>query len=105
MTLEEVITELQERLYCCMIKEESETLHRMIDALRDQMRKEKNDKLTLDELRAMDGQPVYVVSGTEQFWALVNVEREMVFDYLRFRHFKYHGTYWRAYRRPPESKG
>ena len=69
---------------------------------------ESNDPLTLDELRQMDGEPVWIerVGRTEQFdaeWALVNCE------YALCRtsggcaaFFELYGISWLAYRHKPE---
>lgn len=56
--------------------------HRVaISALREQERfGEANKALTLDELRKMDGEPVWVVYGEDAgMWALVEVCEESIF--------------------------
>ena len=67
-----------------------------------------NDPLTLDELREMDGEPVWVCepNGTNGVWGLVDLEYQMV---------RLHGgglaiwenndKSWLAYRRKPEEVG
>ena len=72
-----------------------------------------NEPLTLDELREMDGEPVYVVfrpdiSGEKpQFWVLVSVD-EWNDIYLAnkegwaFNYEKFLGDVEGIYRRPPE---
>ena len=55
-----------------------EALDMAISALRAQQ--EPNTPLTLDELRRMDGEPVWVVYGeNEGMWALVEVCEESIF--------------------------
>lgn len=51
-----------------------------VEALREQEAREKNEPLTLDELREMDGEPVYIVCKNElKIWALVEVCEESIF--------------------------
>ena len=64
-----------------------------------------NPPLTLEELREMDGEPVWVrqLDGTGDGWALVNASLEMIsapgfFTAL----FENCGKAWLAYRRRPE---
>lgn len=67
---------------------------------------EPNAPLTLEELREMDGEPVWVVSRdgrNESCWMLVDVEYEL----CREAHggmavFENNGKTWLAYRRKPE---
>lgn len=54
-----------------------------VDALRAQQEAEKNELLTLDELRQMDGEPVWVVDGDgNEMWGLVDMTNDHpdVFD-------------------------
>ncbi len=61
-----------------------------------------NPPLTLDELREMDGEPVWVV-GPEPGWALVNVQEEALYDSnTDFIPFNYYEIVWLAYRHKPE---
>lgn len=67
-----------------------------------------NDPLTLEELRKMDGEPVWVVSLGGQngsCWMLVDAEYEL----CRETHggmavFENNGKTWLAYRRKPEEE-
>ncbi len=46
-----------------------------IAALRAQQEREKNEPLTLDELREMDGKPVWCVDGSgDETWGLVHMD-------------------------------
>ena len=61
-----------------------------------------NVPLTLDELRKMDGEPVYIVSGDVSWWDVVDYSN----DYLILRSgealpYKRYGE-WLAYRQKPE---
>lgn len=75
-------------------------------------KEEKNDPLTLKELREMDGQPVYVApqSGRGYVadaagWAKVNARNERCeAPNLNF-YFCEYVTYWLAYRHPPKGAG
>lgn len=87
-----------------------------ISALRAQQEVEKNEPLTLDELREMDGQPVwidFILDATGEpisFWALVSVDEEL--DEIYFLNnlggSSAYEEVWSdiraVYRRPPESK-
>lgn len=68
-----------------------------------------NDPLTLEELREMDGEPVWVVNsptkreeGFFDEWALVSVRRKNAESVGTIYHFENYGDYWLAYRRKPE---
>ena len=75
-----------------------------------------NDPLTLEELREMDGEPVWVVAldyGTSR-WAFVSADCEVVRYFTTRRgvacdvigrRFKTYGKTWLAYRRRPEEGG
>ena len=75
-----------------------------------------NAPLTLEQLREMDGEPVWVVAldyGTSR-WAFVSADCEVVRYFTTRRgvacdvigrHFKTYGKTWLAYRRRPEEGG
>ena len=78
-------------------------------ALRAQQEVEKNEPLTLDELREMDGEPVWVVNsdfkksdGFSDEWALVSSQRRNAESTGTIYHFEDYGKTWLAYRRKPE---
>ena len=83
--------------------------HRVaISALRQQERfGEANKALTLDELRRMEGQPVYIVENTE-YWAIVNSFDQAGVYLLSYGnpddygYFGLYGKTWVAYRQKPE---
>ena len=60
-----------------------------------------NEPLTVDELRRMDGQPVWIDDWYQDFhgWEL-SVD---AMDYLENRDLSQYGSQWLAYRRPPEA--
>ena len=81
--------------------------HRVaISALRQQGQ-ERNEPLTLDELRRMEGQPVYIVENTE-YWAIVNSFDQAGVYLLSYGnpddygYFGLYGKTWLAYRQKPE---
>lgn len=64
-----------------------------------------NDPLTLEELREMDGEPVWIVQINGElrpFWGLVDVEDESAANRLYAALFEDYGAEWLAYRRKPE---
>lgn len=67
-----------------------------------------NDPLTLEELREMDGEPVFIVrmgsdSPEDNAWALVNRENCLCkTSDGRIAFFELYGKTWLAYRRRPE---
>ena len=83
-----------------------EALDMAISALRQQDAR-KNDPLTLDELRRMEGQPVYIVENTE-YWAIVNSFDQAGVYLLSYGnpddygYFGLYGKTWLAYRQKPE---
>ena len=88
-----------------------EALDMAISALRQQEHfrevTKKVEPLTLDELRQMEGQPVYIVENTE-YWSIVNgFGRNGVYllSYGNpddFGSFELYGKAWLAYRQKPE---
>lgn len=76
-------------------------------ALRAQADTPPNDPLTLEELREMDGEPVWVTpmrgSGGFSVWMLVDVECELCREtHGEMAVFENCGKTWTAYRRKPE---
>lgn len=65
-----------------------------------------NEPLTLEELRGMDGEPVWVhrLEDNQGWWvAIKSTERDKVTtDYGGYFEFADYGKTWLAYRRPPE---
>ena len=79
-----------------------------ITSLRQQERfGEVNKALTPDELRQMDGEPVYIVENTE-YWAIVNSFDQAGVYLLSYGnpddygYFGLYGKTWLAYRQKPE---
>jgi len=78
-----------------------------IAALRAQQDAETNDPLTLDVLREMDGEPVWVVQpqyALRSFWMLVDAEDESATNRLYCATFEDYGEEWLAYRRKPKEE-
>lgn len=64
-----------------------------------------NDPLTLEELRGMDGEPVWIrtkYDASKSFWAIVNTKGDQVESYARVELFEDYWSDWLAYRRKPE---
>lgn len=92
MTREEAIERLENLLSKCwtgaavVSGEDFKALNTAIASLRAQQEREDPKPLTLDELRQMDGEPVWVVCDVAvegidllSFWALVEVAEESIF--------------------------
>lgn len=124
MTIEDAILELEsmKRLYAYVRKNdgEKEAVEMAIASLRAQQEAEKNDPLTLDELREMDGEPVWVIRGLgkDRWWIandLTNGYRAVFSSDPYYPRTSYYGMKgdgahgldrfgWIAYRRPPEKE-
>lgn len=64
-----------------------------------------NEPLTLEELREMDGEPVWIrtkYDASKSFWAIVNTKGDQVESYARVELFEDYWSDWLAYRRKPE---
>lgn len=68
-----------------------------------------NDPLTLNQLRKMDGEPVWVANSSAKKkdgfcneWALISVSRKDAESVGTIYHFENYGDYWLAYRRKLE---
>ena len=78
-----------------------------VAALRAQQEHENPKPLTPDELRQMEGQPVYIVENTE-YWAIVNSFDQAGVYLLSYGnpddygYFGLYGKTWLAYRQKPE---
>lgn len=114
MTNEKAIKTIESRTFWDYIDPElRKALDMAITALYALQESGKNDPLTLDELRQMDGQRVYCVSFITQglnVWGTVFM-REIVSHVLALKNgeLRYfladtYGTTWLAYRRPRERK-
>ena len=124
MTREEAIECLSERVSIGKTCEQScmvgfgvnidtldEAFDMAISALRQQDHfrdiTKKVEPLTLEELRRMEGQPVYIVENTE-YWAIVNSFDQAGVYLLSYGnpddygYFGLYGKTWLAYRQKPE---
>ena len=71
-----------------------------IKYLRSQLSREQNEPLRLEELRGMDGEPVFIIDGDEpddRYWEL----SEDGHDYIDERNKDSYGKTWTAYRNKP----
>ena len=82
-----------------------EALDMAISTLRQQETvTNRNDPLTLDELRDMPCEPVYIVAGYVSWWDIVSYAG-MEYLYLKVEGslpFRDYGKNWTAYRQKPE---
>ena len=71
----------------------------------DKIAEQSNEPLAPEELREMDGEPVWVASPAHVFepcWMLVMLRRDFVMANWQICDFKEYGKTWLAYRRRPE---
>ena len=64
-----------------------------------------NEPLTQEELREMDGEPVWIrtkYDASKSFWAIVNTKGDQVESCARVELFEDYWSDWLAYRRKPE---
>ena len=116
MTIEEAIKELEDgewfEAYCTLPSRDvpdnevfCHALDMAIAALRAQQEAEKNEPLVLDELRQMDGEPVYVVPKEDWYgrreWAIVDRKACLCRSPASYYFFENYWNLWLAYRRPP----
>lgn len=79
-----------------------------INILRTQQKAEKNEPMSLDEVRELGREPVYIVSLGEDFddgWQLCLGVEGGYAHFLMFYHLlhlNHYGKTWLAYRRPPK---
>ena len=87
--------------------EQREPVALALSALRAQQQTDANSPLTLDELRQMEGEPVYIAENTE-YWAVVNGFDERGIYLLSngnpddYGYFELYGKTWLAYRHKPK---
>ena len=86
-----------------------EALDMAISALREQDAADKdvgnNEPLTPNELREMDGEPVYIVDGDVAWWDIVSFSLQGWLYLAKGKQFRYsrYGE-WLAYRHKPEEE-
>lgn len=113
MTDKEAIEILQEEhRYCqepCYVMN---AIERAITALREKLEREQNEPLTLEQLRQMDGQPVWVETpGVRKYgrWAIVEGVDTEYGEQTLYLHGDFtcrdYGTTWMAYRHRPAMPG
>lgn len=106
MTIEEAIKHFEAQAQS-NYKPFREAAELAIAALRTQADTPPNDPLTLEELRGMDGEPVWIVpmrgSGGFCTWMLVDAEYELCREaHGEMAVFENCGKTWLAYRSRPE---
>ena len=111
MTIEEAIKAMQNiDLVLSVTESEHEAARMAISALRAQAERENPQPLTLEELRRMDGEVVYIPESEEYFggMGIVSVSQERVVDVgdpkFGYWPFREYGEGWRAYRSKPKEE-
>lgn len=109
--VERAIRFIKSVLPCTSPGEEYESLRTALDALRREIEAQRNAPLTLDELRKMEGEPVWVCTpGVEKYgrWVIVSgvdtVDGERTLYCQGDYTCRHYGETWLAYRRPLEVK-
>ena len=116
LTLDDAITHLDDTLLdtgrkwsCESCRMEHVQLRAWLAELRE-IKQERNTPLTLDELRQMDGEPVWIklFDTDEAFWVLRNEwvdtrnPEPMILFHMRWYSHADYGKTWLAYRQKPE---
>lgn len=109
LTLDDAIAHLDDTLSdtgrkwsCESCRMEHVQLRALLDELRE-IKQERNTPLTLDELRKMDGEPVYIVDGDVAWWDIVSFSLQGWLYLVKGKQLRYsrYGE-WLAYRQKPE---
>lgn len=94
---------------CSLRDGEAEAYHAMFAAMLEESMS--NDPLTLEQLREMNGEPVWIVDigGRNWYgpgWAIVDRENNLVRTVKNWNpvFFEKYGEQWLAYRRPKEEQ-
>lgn len=85
-------------------KELSVFLHNLFENARHEMAEANDKALTVEELRGMDGEPVWVVypeAESPNEWGILK-GKTCIIATGYFLEFMSYGVQWLAYRRPPE---
>ena len=116
MTLDDAIAHLDDTLSdtghkwsCESCRQEHVQLRAWLAELRE-IKQNRNEPLTLDELRKMDGEPVWIklFDPDEAFWVLRNEwvdtrnPEPMILFHMRWYSHVDYGKTWLAYRQKPE---
>ena len=110
LTLDDAIAHLDDTLSdtgrkwsCESCRQEHVQLRAWLAELRE-IKQNRNEPLTLDELRDMPCEPVYIVVGCASWWDIVSYAG-MEYLYLKVEGslpFRDYGKNWMAYRQKPE---
>jgi hypothetical protein len=106
------VVDNSKRDFSCTVNipfERAFNLDTALAALREQAEREKgNTPLSLDELRGMDGEPVYCMGFTKRFldgWGIVNIRKKLINDgHSDYWDFSEYGKEYTAYRRKPKEE-
>lgn len=91
--------------YQCWYGRSSSFPEEICEVLADLTTPPANPPLTPDQLREMDGEPVWIrtkYDASKSFWAIVNTKGDQVESYARVELFEDYWSDWLAYRRKPE---
>lgn len=107
MTREEAIKWLEETKFGGQMLHDNTVIRvcdMAISALREQEEQENQKPLTLEELRQMDGEPVWVhnISADKLFWMLAY--KDLASNRLGWLDYSDYGNTWLAYRRKPKEE-
>ena len=111
MTIQEAIKRINEHMSIHHIGQYphiylAEAFHMALEALREKAEREDNKPLTLEELRQMDGKPVYIVSAsrTGSGWVIFDIHNDDGFGMCDETWYfaKSYGKAWIAYRHKPK---
>lgn len=77
----------------------------IMDAIREKQEREKPKPLTIEELREMNGEPVFIrkLDGDQSFWMLAYPD--VVSNRLGWLDYRNYGSAWVAYRHKPKEDG
>lgn len=106
MSMERLIKDVQHIADCCYQGSSwAQVLREAIDKLRTHQDNQPNEPLTLEELRARDGKPVWIyrLEDGQGWWIIARISNTKVSsDYGGWFGFDDYGKTWLAYDRPPK---
>lgn len=108
MTVEEAIKHFENKLKSVAMPASREAFALALSALRAQHDAEKNEPLTLEELREMKDMPIWLVNNYEprnRRWVIVDGVDDATNTLFVYYYYicENYGEEWLAYRRPPET--
>ena len=100
--LDDTLSDMSRKWSCESCRMEHVQLRAWLAELRD-IKQKRNTPLTLDELRKMNGEPVYIVDGDVAWWDIVSFSLQGWLYLVKGKQLRYsrYGE-WLAYRQKPE---